>query len=63
MATVGVKGKQNNWLLMFHALTFEHRGHWRMAAYCIMRHSTTSSCQSAATSEIVKRCCSQVYSL
>jgi len=29
---------------------------------CILRHSTTSSCQSAATSKIVKRCCSRVFS-
>jgi len=28
----------------------------------IMRHGTTSLCQSAATSKIVKHCCSQVFS-
>ena len=29
---------------------------------CISRHGTTSSCQSAATSKIGKRCCSRVFS-
>jgi len=29
---------------------------------CIQRRGTISSCQSAATSKIVKRCCSRVFS-
>ena len=36
-----------------------HRGQWIMDVR-IMRHGIISSCQSAATSEIVKRCCSSL---
>jgi len=38
-----------------------YHGKW-MSAYCISHHGTISSCQSAATFKIVKRCCSQVFS-